>query len=87
MASTPFDSLAKDWTVGSRFTAAADTDILLSNPSSDYVHFALTLDDTAPTIPAKRANPLKPMSVQPMQLRAGERLWMAGENAFAVIEA
>ena len=87
MASNPFASLTKSWTVGNRFIAAADTDILLSNPSSDYVYFALTLDDTAPAISANRANPLKPMSVQPMQLRLGERLWMAGESAFAVIEA
>lgn len=87
MASTAYDALTKNWTVESRFTAAADTDILLSNPSNEIVHFSLTVDDSAPAISPARGHPLKPLSVLAMQLKSGERLWLSGENAFAVIEA
>lgn len=87
MASTPFDTLTPNWSAANRFTASADTDILLSNPSSDIVFFALTTDDTVPAIPVRRSNPLKPLGTRPMRLFSGERLWIAGESSFAVIEA
>ncbi|MFK7754846.1 MAG: hypothetical protein AB8B51_20160 [Sedimentitalea sp.] len=86
MASTPYDQLTDDWSSVSRFTAIAAVDVLLSNPSSGIVYFALTDSNTAPDLEMGRANPLRPKSGRPMQLRAGERLWMAGEDAFAVIE-
>lgn len=86
MASTPYDTLTADWSATNRYTANTAVDILLSNPSSGIVYFALTSDDTMPALSAKRAHPLRPKSGQPMQLSIGERLWIAGEDAFAVIE-
>ena len=86
MASTPYDVLNDSWSAENRYTAGSAVDILLSNPSSGIVYFALTSDDSQPVVEPKRSHPLRPKSGQPMQLSAGERLWIAGEDAFAVIE-
>ncbi|MCB1313111.1 MAG: hypothetical protein KDK29_15105 [Sedimentitalea sp.] len=86
MASTAFNTLEKDWDPVSRFTAATDVDVLLSNTSSAFAFFSITADDTAPGIDPRSAHPLQPMTGRAMQLRAGERLWLAGMNANAVLE-
>ena len=87
MASTAFDALEKDWASANRYTAAADVDVLLSNSSNAFAFFAITDSDDAPAVEPRRAHPLQPMSSRAMQLKAGERLWVAGANAYAVIEA
>lgn len=86
MASTPYDALENVWSASHRYTATADVDILLSNPSSGILYFALTTSDTNPGIEPRRAHPLRPKSGRPMRLTTGERLWLAGEDSFAVIE-
>ena len=91
MATTTIPSLSTAvlpdaWQAANRFTAAADTDVILSNPSSDIVYFALTTSDTPPAASPRRTNPLKPNERQPMVLASGERLWVAGYGAYAAIE-
>lgn len=86
MASTAYSALEKDWTSNSRFTAATDVDILVSNTSNAFAFFAITASDNPPAIDPRSAHPLQPMTGRAMQLRAGERLWIAGTNANAVIE-
>lgn len=92
MSATEY-TLAGSWNATARYTAAADTDVLLVNPLSErdqIILFTTTTSDTAPAIAPQRAAFIRygdaPRS---MKLLAGERLWIAayGRSAgLAVLE-
>lgn len=92
MAKTTFPAsvdatLSDTWDGANKYTAASEIAVLLCNPSNDVLYFTLTADDTPPTGPLARSPSLKTHDRQPLTLAAGERLWVAGHGAFAVIEA
>ncbi|KIC36535.1 hypothetical protein [Leisingera sp. ANG-M7] len=83
MPTTHYDQLSETWQAGKRHTAAADQDILLTNTSSYTVYFEITTTDDLPGIHVRKAHPVHAGQSTPMQLKAGERLWLAGKGASA----
>lgn len=70
--------IGKTWGASARYTATAVVDVLISNPMGcGVVGFAITSDDTAPTISPMHAAPIRPLSSVPIVLGAGDRLWLA----------
>lgn len=90
MATTQLEA-DKTWVADSnhRYTASGDTDILLSNHSqTGRLYFTITANDTLPTIDPARASFVPSDRHLPMQLLAGERLWLAANPpTTAAIEA
>lgn len=84
MPSTTF-KLTFDWAATNRHTASADQDILLSNVGGSSVQFEITTDDAFPALGASQGHTVQPSRSFAMQLKAGERLWMAGGNAQATL--
>lgn len=83
MPTTPYEQLSDSWDATKRHTAAADQDILLTNTSGYIVYFEISTTDDLPGIHVRKAHPDLPGQSIPMQLKAGERLWLAGEGASA----
>ena len=84
MASTEY-TLTADWSATNRYTAGADVDVLISNPSGYSLRFELTGTDATPALAARRGHPIGPGQSRAMQLTSGERLWLVGEGAIAVV--
>lgn len=71
-----------------RYTAAAETDVLLSNPSEWHVMaWTLTTSDTSPTADPANWNKIGPREARAMTLALGERLWMACPSGRPLIAA
>ncbi len=91
MSATVYN-LTEAWSGTNRYTAGVVTDVYLSNPANEakgVVAWTTTLDDNTPTVTPALANKIKPAEGVPMQLSAGERLWMASfgqPNAHATLE-
>jgi hypothetical protein len=87
MAATHFSDLTSDWQASKRYTASGATDINLSC-TSGYLCWTITSSDTAPTIAASQANPIRRGRDKAMQLADGDRLWMAtlGPSGAATVE-
>ncbi|ANT39925.1 hypothetical protein RGUI_4120 [Rhodovulum sp. P5] len=76
---TTLYTLDADWSASARFTAATDMDINIGNPSTwARLSWDLTTDDTPPAVAPALATPMLPGAEKGLQLRAGERLWLAG---------
>ena len=78
-------TLTLEWAAANRYTAAAEQDVLLSNSGTYPMYFAITADDTPPTVASVRAHPLPIYASRAMQLQAGERLWLAGYAGHAAL--
>lgn len=71
-----------------RYTAAADIDVRLSNPSEWHVMaWTLTTSDVAPVAEPSNWNKIKPLEGQAMTLTMGERLWMACPSGRPLVAA
>ena len=79
-------SVSEEWTAEGRYTAASAVDILLSNTQGGVQRFLITTDDTIPAPKPAEVHPLEPREKIPMQLNAGERLWVAGDVGKAAVE-
>ncbi|WP_297341637.1 hypothetical protein [Pseudophaeobacter sp.] len=82
MPTTPFET-SEAWTTENRFTAADETDALLSNTGSGIVYFEVTKTDDLPSVHPRKATPLHPGQSIPLQLKVGWRLWLSGEGGLA----
>ena len=80
MSSTLF-SPANQWSGSSRYTAVAEVDVMVSNTGGNTAHFDITVDDTPPSVPVAQGHPVQPGSSRAMKLKAGDRLWIAGETS------
>ena len=76
-----FANLTNSWEASERHTAAANEDAILSNTSAYVMFMVLTADDTEPSGKPREGHPVAPMSSATFQLKAGERLWVAGADA------
>ncbi|WP_171208053.1 MULTISPECIES: hypothetical protein [unclassified Ruegeria] len=79
MPSTAYKTAA-GWIASNRHTATADEDILLSNVGGDTIHFEITTDDAVPALDVSKGHPVQPGRSQAMQIKSGERLWIAGND-------
>lgn len=71
-------TLTDAWLATNRYTAAADVDIRIGNASVAHrIAFAITDDNTAPSMAVGAAAIIKPGEREAMQLVTGERLWLA----------
>ena len=82
MPTTPFE-LSEAWTPENRFTAADETDALLSNTGSGIVYFEITDSDSLPAVYPRKATQLHPGQSIPLLIKAGWRLWLSGEDGQA----
>ena len=80
MSSTLY-SPSNQWTGANRYTAVAEVDVMLSNTGGNTAHFDITLDDTQPVVPVALGHPVQPGSSRAMKLKAGDRLWIAGDTS------
>ena len=87
MASTPYNDLTNDWSPYARYSVAEGQDVLISNPSGQFLFFAITHDAAPPEIEVRRSNPIGPLSNLPITLPEGGWIWLGGVKAFANIEA
>ncbi len=87
MATTTYDTTA-EWSASARYTAADDTDVLISNPSAlTRLSFTITDSDTLPTTSVTRGSLVARESSQDIALVSGERLWLASpQPSSAAIE-
>lgn len=86
MASTAFDKLKNTWEAANRFTAAVETDVLVTCTSGHMVRWSITADDTPPTISVGQGHIIAEHDARAMKLKTGERLWLAGAGATATLE-
>lgn len=80
MTATVYPALTNAWSATNRYTAAAVTDVLISDPligSAGQIAWTTTLSDTAPLITPEQASKLPPDRSQPITMNSGERLWLA----------
>lgn len=86
MAHNPYTVAAKAFGAAARYTAAADVDILITNPTNGFAHslrFLITTDDTVPASTLfATAGEIRSGRDKALQLTAGERLWLAGDDVF-----
>ncbi|WP_170432995.1 hypothetical protein [Ruegeria arenilitoris] len=89
MTSTVIDA-TETWNPDARYTANGDTDILLSYPENKHrskiARYITTMSDDLPTLTVGLGHPLLPLDSKPMQLKAGERLWLAGPAKLVIEE-
>lgn len=86
MTTTPYENLNDSWQASARYTAVADTDILLGNIGANYLRWSTTSDDTAPLITVGQAQIIQAFEERSMTLKAGTRIWLAGEGTTAAME-
>ncbi|MDK3073803.1 hypothetical protein QO034_11825 [Sedimentitalea sp. JM2-8] len=82
MATTAY-TLLDTWDAVNRYTAAGETDVILSNTGGRVVTWTLTTNNLKPAVAISQGHPLLPYLSQAMKLKDGERLWMAGAGATA----
>lgn len=82
MPTTPFET-SEAWTTENRFTAADETDALLSNTGSGILYFEITDTDDIPAVYPRAGTPLHPGQSIPLLIKAGWRLWLSGEGGRA----
>lgn len=75
------------WSSAARYTASGETEIMLSNSGGGLMFWAITAGDTAPTVVVRKCHPLKALQSIAMTLADTERLWIAGANGSAAVEA
>lgn len=80
-----FEDLTDTWEVAERYTASVDVDVLLSNTSAYFMFFVLTENDTPPSHKVRRGHLVAPMRSEAFQLKANERLWVAGGWAHGLL--
>ncbi|MDK3072780.1 hypothetical protein QO034_06630 [Sedimentitalea sp. JM2-8] len=80
-----YSDLDDTWDAANRFTAVADVDVDLSNSRAYFLFFVITGTDALPAIPVRDARPISPMAAEQMQLQTGDRLWVAGKGASALL--
>ena len=87
MASTVY-TLSNIWSTAAKYTAAAEVDILISNPNGNtVVTWTITASDTLPTVEESAGHPLLPHTSRAMTLASGERLWTTGPTGtFSTLE-
>jgi hypothetical protein len=73
-------TLTGAWASANRITASEDTAVFIRNTDSDPVYWAITANDTAPTIGVGDAHEIVPGQQSPMTLASGERLWFASRS-------
>lgn len=76
---------AAEWVAENRHTAPVDQDILLSNVGGASIRFEITADDALPELDAALGHTVQPGRSFAMQLKAGERLWLVGDDAQATV--
>lgn len=86
MAHNPYTVAAKAFGASARYTAAADVDILITNPTNSFAHslrFLITTDDTVPAASSfVTAGEIRSGRDKALQLLTGERIWFAGDDVF-----
>jgi hypothetical protein len=77
MSATAYDP-ATVWNATNRYTASGVTPVKINN-SHPYIllFWTTTLNDTTPTIPVGRANAVPCSGTDRIELKDGERLWLA----------
>lgn len=82
MLSMPF-TLSTDWSPINRCTEAADVHVPISNTCGEKIQFEVTTSDTLPVLAFTQGHPVMPSLGQPLQLKTGDRLWLAGAGSEA----
>ncbi len=86
MTTTTYD-LTAGWDATNRYTASGETDVRLCNNGVAPNFWAITTDDTEPTIQVSRGVMVAPGGSDSFILEDGERLWIAGRNSTATLVA
>lgn len=66
-----------DWPATPQYTAAAEIEVELINPTTTPVKWITTDDDTVPALAETDASQLLSSDSRSVILKAGERLWLA----------
>lgn len=75
-----------NWDPTVRFTATAETEIRITNPSTGdktSLRWVPTDDDTVPTVDPAVAAEIRNGDKDSITLKSGERIWFAGNGAFS----
>ncbi|WP_170341493.1 hypothetical protein [Ruegeria arenilitoris] len=78
---------AAQWSVENRHVAAADQGILLSNVGGASIRFEIATDDAIPELEAALGHTVQPVRSFATQIRAGERLWLVGDDALSATQS
>lgn len=79
---TARQTLPTSWDDSARVDAEADTDVLITDTQGRRIFFAITGDETAPSIPVTQGHAMAPGQTLGLKLAAGEYLWLAAETTF-----
>jgi hypothetical protein len=73
-------TLTGAWAAGGRITASGDTAVFIRNTDRDPVYWAITANDTEPTIGVPDGHEVEPGAQLAMTLADTERLWFASRS-------